>query len=147
VVLMISTGTDPGECNFQTSQSKSAEAAIQTAQRAGVTVYAIYHPSSNYATTDPAKLYGGGQVLLAQVVNETGGESYFLSFEPLTSIVPFLADINYHLENDYLLEFLANPGSSPEELQNVWVKSKLPDVDLMAPIGSPSLGTPLQVNE
>ena len=47
-------------------QSSSAEAAIEAAQRAGVTVYAIYHPSADYLTSDFSKLYAG-QIQLAHV--------------------------------------------------------------------------------
>jgi hypothetical protein len=131
VVLMISTGFDPAAVNRQ-SESKSAEAAIEAAQRHSVTVYAIYHPSFDYATTAQDKLYSG-QVLLSHVAEETGGEAYYLGFGPLTSLAPFLADINHHLANQYLVEFLGNPGSSVGELQDVVVKSNVPGLDLMAP--------------
>jgi len=132
VVLMISTGMDPGAAGGQALRSPSAEAAIQAAQRAGVTVYAIYHPSADYATADFSNIYSG-QVLLSHVANETGGESYFLSFGPLPSLGPFLADISEHLANQYLLEFRAIPGETPGGLEEVVVKSKIHDVELMAP--------------
>lgn len=131
VVLMISTGFDPAAVNAQ-SESKSAEAAIRAAQRGSVAVYAIYHPSFDYATTAQDKLYSG-QVLLSHVADETGGEAYYLGFGPLTSLAPFLADINYHLANQYLVKFLANPVTSVGELQDVVVKSNVPNLDLMAP--------------
>lgn len=130
-VLMISTGTDPASTG-PLSQSPSAEAAIQAAQRTETTVYAIYHPSIDYATANFSKVYAG-QVLLSHVAVETGGESYFGGLGPLPSLAPFLADINEHLANQYLLEFLANPGKTPEDLQEVDVKSKAKDIDLVAP--------------
>jgi hypothetical protein len=132
VVLMISTGLDPVTADPQAPSSKSAEAAIQAAQRAEVTVYAIYHPRADYAKLDFSKLYEG-QGQLSHVADETGGEAYFVSFGPLPSLAPFLADINQHLANQYLLEFLAKRGNSPEELQDVEVKSKVPDLELRAP--------------
>jgi hypothetical protein len=132
VVLMISTGLDPVTAEPRASLSKSAETAIQAAQRAEVTIYAIYHPRADYARLDFSTLYEG-QAQLSQVADETGGEAYFLSFGPLPSLAPFLADINQHLANQYLLEFLANCGNSPEELQDVEVKSKVPDVELRVP--------------
>ena len=109
-VLMISNGIDPA-ANGQL-QDPSAEAAIEAAQRAGVTVYAIYHPSADYLATDSSKIYTG-QVQLAHVAVETGGEAYFLGFGPLPSLAPFLADIADHLANQYLLEFLASPAEGP----------------------------------
>lgn len=132
IVLMISTGLDPAAAEPQSPPSKSAEAAIQAAQRAEVAVYAIYHPSADYTTTDFSKLYAG-QIELSHVADETGGEAYFLSFEPLDSLAPFLADINQHLANQYLLEFLAQPANSSGELQEVEVRSNVPNLDLMVP--------------
>jgi hypothetical protein len=70
---------------------------------------------------------------MSHVAEETGGEAYFLGIGPLPSIAPFLADINEHLENQYLVEFLANPGNPPGELQYVEVECKIPGLYLMAP--------------
>ena len=56
-----------------------------------------------------------------------------MGFGPLPSLAPFLADLADHLANQYLLEFLAKPDEGPGELQEVTVKSKLPDIELMAP--------------
>jgi hypothetical protein len=133
-VLMISNGLDPAATD--PLQDPTAEVAIEAAQRAGVTVYAIYHPSADYLNSDFSELYAG-QVQLAHVAGETGGEAYFLSFGPLPSLGPFLGDIADHLSNQYLLEFLANPGERPSEgsgfLLQVTVKSKGQDLELMAP--------------
>lgn len=132
-VLMISSGLDPAELNPDTASSKSADAALHAAERAEVTVFAIYHPSADYLTMDLSKLLAG-QTQLTHVAKGSGGEAYFLSFGPLLSLAPFLADINQHLSNQYLLEFLAHPGNTPDELQAIEVSSKtIPDVDLMTP--------------
>jgi len=128
-VLMISNGIDPTATEDR--QNPYAEAAIQAAQRAGVTVYVIYHPSADYVSTDPSQLYLG-QVHLAHVASETGGEAYLLSFGPLPSLGPFLADIADHFANQYLLEFLVRPADT-DALQDVTVKGKIRGIDLMAP--------------
>ena len=130
VVLMISNGMDPAAAEGQ--QDASAEAAIDAAQHAGVTVYAIYHPSADYPTADYSKIYSG-QVLLAHVAVGTGGEAYFLGFGPLPSLAPFLADITDHLANQYSLEFLANPAGGPGALEQITVSSQIPDLELMTP--------------
>jgi len=129
-VLMISNGIDPAATDVLSDPS--AEAAIEAAQRAGVTVYAIYHPSADYRTGDSSKIYSG-QVRLAHLAVETGGEAYFMSFGPLPSLAPFLADIADHLANQYLLEFFANPGEGLGGLQQITIKSKFPDLELMVP--------------
>jgi len=129
-VVMISNGIDPEAKEL--GPDASADGAIEAAQRAGVPIYAIYHPSADYQTQDYSKIYAG-QVQLAHVAGETGGEAYFLGMGPLPSLVPFLADIADHLANQYLLEFLANPSDGPGALQEVTVKSNVPDVELIVP--------------
>lgn len=129
-VLMISNGMDPDVPD--STPDPNADAAIEAAQRAGVAVYAIYHPSADYMARDFSKLYWG-QIQLAHVANETGGEAYFTTFGPLPSLAPFLADIATHLANQYLVEFLATPPSGPGALRDFTVKSRIPDIDLIAP--------------
>lgn len=129
-VLMISNGINPSAADKL--QDPSAEAALETAQRAGVTVWVIYHPSADYLKTDSSQLYSG-QVQLAHVADETGGEAYFLGFGPLPSLAPFLADLADHLANQYLLEFVTNPAEGRDQAHSVTVKSKIPDIDVMAP--------------
>lgn len=130
VVLMVSNGINPAAVDKL--QDPSAEAALDAAQRAGVTVYAIYNPAADYLATDSSKLYSG-QVQLAHVCDETGGEAYFLGFGPLPSLAPFLADLSDHLANQYLLEFLATPAEGSGELQRVTVKTKIADLEVMVP--------------
>lgn len=128
-VLMISNGINPSAGELQDA---SAEAALEAAERAGVTVYVIYHPSADYLATDSSKLYNG-QVQLAHVADESGGEAYFLGFGPLPSLAPFLSDLSDHLANQYLLEFMAKPAEGPGGLQQVTIKSKLTDLEVMVP--------------
>ena len=129
-LLMISNGIDPAAKDVLAGTS--AQAALEAAQRAGVSVYAIYHPSADYVTTDSSKIYEG-QVQLSHLAIEAGGEAYFMGFGPLPSLGPFLADIADHLGNQYLLEFLATPGDGPGGLQQIRVQSKIPNLELMVP--------------
>lgn len=129
-VIMISNGIDADAAAYQTDAS--AEAAIRAAQRAGIIVYAIYHPSADYATTLYSKIHSG-QVQLSHLTYETGGEAYFLSRGPLPSLAPFLADLADHLANQYLLEFPVNHAEGAEDLQQVTVKSKTGEIELMVP--------------
>ncbi|HTS49445.1 MAG TPA: hypothetical protein VMH05_15945 [Bryobacteraceae bacterium] len=128
-VLMISNGINPA--GVENREDPSTEAAVEAAQRGGVTVYAIYHPSADYLTNN-SKIYSG-QMQLAHVGIETGGEAYFLSYGPLNSLGPFLADIGDHLANQYWLEFLANPSDGPGGLQTISVHSDIPDLEVIVP--------------
>lgn len=113
-VLMVSNGINPAAA--KELQDPSADAAIEAAERGGVTIFALYHPSADYAATDSATIYAG-QVQLAHVANESGGEAYLLGFGPLPSLAPFLADVADHLANQYRLEFLANPAAPRARLK------------------------------
>ena len=128
-VLMITNGIDPAMKDEL--QDRSADRAIEAAERAGVIVYAIYHPSADYVTSDLSLIHAG-QVHLSHVAYETGGEAYFLGPEPLFSLAPFLSDITDHLLNQYRVEFLAQPGEA-SSFQSIAVKSKIADMELMAP--------------
>jgi len=129
VVLMISNGIDPeGSAKLR---NPTAEEAIEQAQRAAVPVFAMYHPSADYVTADWEKLYSG-QIQLAHVATETGGEAYFLGFGPMPSLAPFLADVADHLANQYQIDFLAKPEAAGR-LEEVSVRSNSRDVEIMAP--------------
>jgi hypothetical protein len=129
-VVMVTNGINP--LAKAKAVDPSAEAAIAAAQQAGVTLFAVYHPGADYTATDSGKIYDG-QVQLAHVAHDTGGEAYFIGFGPMPSIAPYLADISDHLANQYLLEFLAEPGDGADALREVTVKSGIPDLELMAP--------------
>jgi len=130
VILMFTSGIDPAA--QESVQDPSVEAAIAAAQRAHVAVYAMYHPRADYLEGDLSKI-SAGQTQLAHLAMETGGEAYFISFGPLPSLSPFLADLNDHLSNQYLLQFLASPAEGPGALEQFMVKCNLHDVELMVP--------------
>jgi len=139
-VLMIANGVNPAAPDE--FQNVYAEGAIEAAERAGVIVYAIYHPTADYFKSDFSQIHSG-QILLSHVSYETGGEAYFIGPEPLPSLAPFLSDIAEHLQNQYLVEFLIPPGDA-SGLRSITVKSNIPKMDLMAPdmVWVPSI-TPL----
>jgi hypothetical protein len=127
-VIMISDGINPGASSGR--QDTSVEAALQAAQRAGVTVYTIYHPGLEYSTTDHMTAYSG-QVQLAHLSIETGGQAYYEGTQPSSSFAPFLANISDRLANQYSLEFVIQPEARGS-LQDVSVKSKTGDIYLSA---------------
>jgi hypothetical protein len=90
IVILISNGMDPEVKPGYSSDS--AEAALALAQRAGVVIFAIYHPASRYEVLPFGTVYSG-QVLLSHLAFESGGQGYFAGAGPLDSIAPFLSDI------------------------------------------------------
>jgi hypothetical protein len=130
-VLLISNGVDPAA--REQMPVPSAQAAIEASQRAGVTLYALYHPSADYRTT-ASSMHHLRQIQLAHVAVETGGEAYFSGLGPLPFLSPLLADIADQLANQYLVEFVAPPAEGSGALQAVAVHSaKIPETELAAP--------------
>jgi len=142
VVVMVSNGINPAATDGR--EDPSTEAAIEAAQHAGVPVYAIYHPAADYLTNN-SKIYAG-QLQLAHVGIETGGEAYFLGYGPLSSLGPFLGDIADHLANQYRLEFLANPSEGMTGLQGISIHSDVPELEVIVPsrVWIPGSGSGIQ---
>ena len=129
IVIMISNGIDPKVKPGY--RSDSAEAALEEAQHAGVIVYAIYHPSRHFGLNNSGALHSG-QVVLAHLAYEAGGQAYFLGPGPLPSLAPFLSDIDVRLRHQYRLEFKLFPDESSGP-QTVMVRSTNQWFELAAP--------------
>lgn len=128
-VLMITSGDDPLGGNG--IMNPYADAAIEDAQRAGVTVYAIYTPGIGHAGHSFWR-ETWGQNHIAQLAEETGAEAYVMGFGPPVSFAPYLDDLAAHLSHQYLLTFLAKP-SKKASLQSVKVRTELPGVEFLGP--------------
>lgn len=128
-VLMITSGLDNTPAGW--GSCGTADGAIAAAERAGVSVYAIYHPAANYATEDWGRV-DSGVVELSHVCYETGGEAYFVTHSAMETIEPFLSDIAEHLDNQYRLtavfDVLGESG-----LRNLYLHPVSPDLELMVP--------------
>jgi len=113
------------------ASSVNTEAAIRDAERAGVVVYALYNPNSDYLAQDWAKVEAG-LMNLSSLSYETGGEAYFIGHTPVFSVAPFLADITEHLAHQYLVKFRMAPR--PEAgFQTIFVETAGPERELMNP--------------
>ena len=128
-VIMITSGIDysgtpGGVCT-------NAEIAIADAQRAGVRVYAIYHPVADYAKQDWRQI-DEGLIELSHVCYESGGEACFVSHGPLEIIGPFLRDISDHLANQYVLT-ISVESIRQSGFQRVLLDTGVDGPELMAP--------------
>lgn len=110
-VVLVSAGID--ETASSGGACTNADMAIHDAQRAGVIIYALYHPVANYRAETWAKV-DAGVVDLAHVCYETGGEAYFMSHDPVDTLEPFLADMGEHMGHQYLVKFRLDGGAAGE---------------------------------
>lgn len=125
-VLLIGSGVDPlgGEVI-----DPYLDTAVEQAQRASIVVYAIYAPAGGHAGHSYWQL-NWGQSHLAQITEQTGGESYMLGFGPLVSFAPYLAEISQRLANQYLLTFQAK-RENKAGLQSIRLTTEVPNADLV----------------
>lgn len=126
-VILVSSGIDPLGGRVS---DPYLDAAIEHAQRAGVVVYAIYEPASGHGGHSIWQM-NWGQNHLAQIAEETGGESYMLGYGPLVSFSPYLAEISEHLAHQYVVTFLVTPGKK-SGLQQVRLTTEVPNAELVS---------------
>lgn len=127
-VLMITSGIDTFYGGGY--PDPYVDTAIQDAQCAAVVVYSIYTPGAGHFAHTYWRIYWG-QNYLAQLSEETGGESYyFLGAQAPVSFAPYLKQMDQRLTNQFLLTFLAKPekkaGTEP-----VKISSEIRDVDFI----------------
>jgi hypothetical protein len=130
-VLMITDGID-FEYGSGDMLDPYLSAAIQESQRAGVIVSAIYAPGSGHLGHS-YWLSHWGQMYLAELAEETGGEAYYIGFTGAApDFTPFLKDMDHRLSHQYLLTFIAKPEKK-SGMRSVKVRTELPNVDLVSP--------------
>ena len=119
-VIMIGSGIEGLGGGF-TPENPYVRRGIQAAQKAGVVVYTIYHPS--YGSGRFFWRGTWGQNFLSQLADETGGEAYNINMGTPVSIDPFLDAILDQFHNQYLLTFEAKP-TNKSDLQRVKISLK-----------------------
>ncbi len=129
-VLMVSDGIDRYYGSGDLADPY-LDAAIEDAQRAGVVVFAIYTPGAGHAGHSYWLTYSG-QIYLAKVAEETGGESYYIGFNgPPVSFIPYLDDLSHRLTRQYLLTFAAKPQTK-KGLRPVKLMTEVPNAELVS---------------
>jgi len=126
-VLLVTSGNDPLGGGVV---DPYLDAAIEHAQRAGIVVYAIYAPAAGHGGHSFWRM-NWGQNHLAQIAEETGGESYMLGFGPLVSFAPYLSELAEHLSHQYVVTFVIKPGNKAG-FQPVRFTTEVPNAEIVA---------------
>lgn len=127
-VLMISSGIDT--VYGGTFPNPYVDAAVQTSQCAGVVVYAIYTPSAGHFGHSYWLTYWG-QNYLAELSEQTGGESYYdLGPQSPVAFAPYLNQLSRQLANQFLLTFLAEPQKKAGR-EPVKIMSEIRSIDFV----------------
>ncbi|MBZ5642051.1 MAG: hypothetical protein LAO19_04770 [Acidobacteriia bacterium] len=125
-VLMISDGIDQWQSGFSPPY---LDAAVERSQRAGIQVYAIYSPGMGHYAHSMSRI-NWGQNNLAQLSEETGGESYVQGLLPAVSFGPYLDQFAERLTHQYRLTLNANPTKNAS-YQAVRLQTEVPDAELI----------------
>jgi hypothetical protein len=125
-ILLISSGIDR---LYGGPNDPYLTEAIERAQRAGIQVYAMHASTRGHFGHSHWRLYWGRNNL-AQLAEETGGESYIPEIQTL-SFKPFLDQFADRLQHQYELAFLAMPGEKAG-YERIRVETEVPNVDLVA---------------
>jgi hypothetical protein len=127
-ILMLSDGID--RFGGSGPSNPYVDSAIEEAQRAGEIIYSIYTPGVGHYGHSFWRM-NWGQNYLAQISDETGGESYYLGFSAPVSLAPYLDDVTHRLTRQYLLTFLAKPEKKAG-FQQVKLRTEVPNAELVA---------------
>jgi hypothetical protein len=129
-VLMITNGFDP-YYGVGDMLDPYLDAAIEDSQRAGVVVSAIYEPSVGHVGHSYWLSYWG-QLYLAKLTEESGGEAYYIGFTgQAPDFTPYLKDLSNRLNHQYILAFVPKPQKKAG-MQPVKLKTELHNIDLVA---------------
>jgi hypothetical protein len=132
-IFLVSSGIDlfRGAADTAPGLNPDLQTAIDSAQRSGITVYAIYASAGGHFLRN-FYLVTNGQSCLSRLAFETGGEAYFQGFDTPVSFRPFLEDMRKHLGEQYIVTFSAKPGKK-SRLEGIRVTTELSGVELIAP--------------
>jgi hypothetical protein len=130
VIVMVTDGVDRarGGPRFRLATNPDVDTASDVAQRTGTIIHTIF-------TRGIGRLGGNfweinrGQMGMAQLADQTGGESFYLGMQNAVSFKPYLEDVQRALDNQYLLEFKAIPGQR-SELRSVNLTTEVAGVEL-----------------
>jgi hypothetical protein len=111
-VVMLSDGVDPENRRFD-PEDPYVQTAIHDCVQAGMVVYTIYW-RSGFDGAAGSMTAEGGQSLLNELTQATGGNSYWSGEGNPVSFQPFFEDLQRRFENQYALEFSAPPERKPQ---------------------------------
>jgi hypothetical protein len=129
-VLLLSDGVDPENRRLDLDDPY-VQSAVNDSLRAGLVVYAFYWLSRT-ERDDSSITLGGGQSLLNELTQATGGYSYWSGNGNPTSFQPFFDDLGRRFENQYALEFTAHLDHKPA-IESLKLKVEGMSISVTAP--------------
>jgi hypothetical protein len=130
-ILLISSGIDYFRGGFE-PLDPDLDSTIERAQKENVNIWSIYYPSNGHLGRGYFRVFNA-QSNLSKLSEETGAESYYLSFDRPVTLKPYLDELNQHFNNQYLLTFAAAGGGKKGKFERVRVVTEVPNVQFLTP--------------
>jgi hypothetical protein len=126
-IFMISSGIDPLEPG---TVDPYLDNAIEAVERTGTQISAIYAAQAGHFGHSFWR-FSRGQDNLAEIAEDSGGESYFEGLNTPISFTPFLNEFADRLTHQYRLTFQIKPDKKPS-FQHVKLETEVPNADLVS---------------
>src|SRR5712672_859808 len=130
-IIMISSGIDYFRGGFD-PLDPDLDSTIKRAQKENVNVWTIYYPGEGHVPRGFFRVFNS-QSNLSRLSEETGAESYYLSFGRPVSLKPYFDELLQHLNNQYLLAFGAPTGGKKGKFERVRVVTEVQHVQFLTP--------------
>jgi hypothetical protein len=108
-VILLTDGIDPNNRQFD-PDDPYVQAAVRDSVRAELVVYTIYWRSR----AEDSSVSNGGQSLMGELTDATGGNNYWSGTDNPVSFQPFFEDLQRRFANQYSLELSARLDRKPE---------------------------------
>lgn len=128
-VLLVADGIDRFRGDIPSSPD--LDSAIERAQKTGFIIHAIYARGVGRAGRSFFRV-SLGQSNLSKLADETGGESFFEGTQTPIAYAPFLKQLIFVLNNQYLVTALDKPEKKGG-LRHIRVHTEVNGVEIMAP--------------
>src|ERR1700686_1732241 len=129
-ILMISSGIDYFRGGFD-PLDPDLDTTIEHAQKENVNIWTIYYPSG-HLSRGYFRVFNA-QSNLSRLSEETGAESFYLSFDRPVTLKPYFDELNQHFNNQYLLTFAGKAGGKKGKFERVRVTTEIPHVEFLVP--------------
>jgi hypothetical protein len=130
-ILLISSGIDYFRGGFD-PVDPDLDITIEHAQKENVNIWTIYYPVEGHLGRGFFRAFNA-QSNLSRLSEETGAESFYLSFERPVTLKPYFDELNQHFNNQYLLTFVAPAGGKKGKFERVRVVTEVPKVQFLTP--------------
>jgi VWFA-related protein len=130
-LILISSGIDYFRGSFD-PLDPDLDSTIERAQKENVNIWTIYYPGAGHVSRGYFRVFNS-QANLSKLSEETGAESYYLSFDRPVTLRPYFEEIQQHLNNQYLLTFAGPSGGRKGKFQRVRVATEIPNVEFLTP--------------